>query len=151
LLEIDAFLAHTVGQPVVLIETDPSGERKVRAYADEHPPPPLVVDIEVVLHNTAVGDLQMPTVSLLVADCRHDPRGFSRLQDNDDLIWPCALKVGVDKFVAPALRGVDDRGVPLAGLFLYPDLKLFGSTAQDIAAHRIEVPVNVERAMARSW
>src|SRR5260370_40622344 len=58
----------------------------------------------------------------------------------------CALEVGVDKFVAPALRGVDDRGVPLAGLSLYPDLKLFGSTSQDIAAHRIEVPINVEKA-----
>ena len=88
----------------------------------------------------------MPAVCLLVADRGHDPRGLSRLQDNDDLIRPCALKVGVDKFVAPALWGVDDRRVPLAGLFLYPDLKLFGSTAQDIAAHRIEVPINVEKA-----
>src|SRR5439155_11173623 len=127
-------------------ETDPSGEPKVRAYADEHPPPPLVVDIEVVLHNPTVRYLQMATVRLLVADCRHDPRGFSRLQDNDDLIRPCALKVGVDKFVAPALWGVDDRGVPLAGLFLNPNLNRFGTTAQTIAAHRIEVPLTVKKA-----
>ena len=29
LLEVDAVLAHSVGGPVMLIEADPSGERKV--------------------------------------------------------------------------------------------------------------------------
>jgi hypothetical protein len=146
LLEIDALLAHAVGQPVVLIETDPSGERKIRAHADKHPSPPLVVDIEVVLHNPAVADLKMPTVSLLVADCGHDPRGFSRLQNDDDLIRRCALEVRVDKFVTTALRSLDDWGVPPGRSLLHPDLKLFCSTAQDIATDRIEMPVSFEKA-----
>ena len=65
MLEVDALLAHPVRQPVMLIETDPGGERQVRAHAHEHPAPALVVDIEVVLHDPAVGDLQMPAVHLL--------------------------------------------------------------------------------------
>jgi len=146
LLEIDAFLAHAVRQPMVLVEADPSGERKVRAHAHKHPPPPLVVDIEVVLHNPAVCDLKMPAVCFLVADRGHDTRGFSRLEDDDDLIRPCALEVGVDKFVATALRSLDDWSVPLGRSLLHPDLKLFCGTAQDIATDRIEMPVNVENA-----
>src|SRR5882724_6086354 len=131
---------------MVLVEADPSGERKVRAHAHEHPPPPLVADIEVVLHNPAVCDLKMPAVCLLVTDRGDDPRGFSRLQDDDDLIWPCCLEVGVDELVTTALGSFDDWSVPLGRSLLHPDLKLFCSTAQDIAAHRIEVPVNVEKA-----
>jgi len=88
----------------------------------------------------------MPTVRLLVADCRHDPRGFSRLQNDDDLIRRCALEVWVDKFVTTALRSLDDRRVPSGRSLLNPDLKLFCSTAQDIAADRIEMSVNVEKA-----
>src|ERR1700732_111743 len=49
LLESDAVLAHAVGQPVVLIEADTSGEWKVRADAHEHPSPVSIVDVKVVL------------------------------------------------------------------------------------------------------
>jgi hypothetical protein len=146
LLEIDAFFAHAVRQPVVLVQADPSGERQIRAHAHEHPPPPAVVDIEVVLDNPAIGDLKVPTVSLLVADRRHDPGGLSRLQDDGDVIRLCRLEVGVDEFVATSLRSLDDRSVPLRRLLLDPDLKLFCGTAQDIAADRIEMPVGVEKA-----
>jgi hypothetical protein len=48
LLEVGAFLARAVGQPVMLIETDPGRERQIGAHANEHPTPVLVVDIEVV-------------------------------------------------------------------------------------------------------
>src|SRR5437868_3030696 len=40
LFEGDALLAHPVGEPVMLIETDSSGERKIGTQADEHPSPP---------------------------------------------------------------------------------------------------------------
>ena len=62
LLEVDALLAHSVGQPVMLIEADAGGERKVGADAHEHPSPLPVVDVKVVLNDPAVGDLKMPSV-----------------------------------------------------------------------------------------
>ena len=65
LLEIDGFVAHPVGQPVMLIETNPRGERQVRAHAHEHSAPARVVDIEIVLHDPALGDLEVPPVDLL--------------------------------------------------------------------------------------
>src|SRR5712691_2090478 len=145
-MEIDAFLAHAVRQPVVLIETNPSRERKVRAHANKDPAPALVVDIKVVLHDPAVGDLKMPAVELLVADRRHDARRLSGFQDDDHLIRLCSLEVGVDKFVAPALWRLDNRGVPFVGLLGHPAGKLLGGAAQDIAADRIEVPIGSEKA-----
>src|SRR5258708_14101596 len=43
LLESDAFLAHAVGQPMVLVEADTGGEWKVGADAHEHSSPiPLI-------------------------------------------------------------------------------------------------------------
>ena len=133
LIEIDAFLAQAVRQPMVLVEADPSREWKVWAHPDEHAPPLPVVDIEVVLHDPALGDLKMPAVDLLVADRRHDTRGLSCLENDDDLIRPCPLEVGVDELVATALRSLDDRRGPFNRSFLHPDLKLFGGTAQDVA------------------
>ena len=145
MLEIDRLLAHAVRQPLMLIKTDPSRERKVRAHAHEHPAPILVADIEVVLHDPAVGDLKMPAVELLVADCGHDPRGLSGFENDDYLIRSCALEVGVDKFVATASRRLNDRSVPLVGLLFHPQLKLFSRPAQDIPAHRMEVPIGTEK------
>ena len=112
MLEVDALLAHAVRQPVMLIEADPRRERQVGAHAHEHPAPVLVVDIEVVLHDPAVGDLKMPAVELLVADRRHDARRLSGFQDDDDLIRLGALEVGLDKFVAAALWRLEDRSIP---------------------------------------
>jgi hypothetical protein len=146
LLEVDAFLAHAVGQPVMLIETDPGRERQIRAHAHEHAAPAPVVDIEVVLHDPAVGDLQVPAVRLLVADRRHDPRRLSGFEDDDDLIRLGTLEVGFDKFVATTLRRLDDRSLPSVGLLLHPALELFSGGAQHIAADRIDLPVAVEEA-----
>src|SRR6201987_1534053 len=141
LLEIDPLLAHAVRQPVMLIKTDPSRKRKVGAHAHEHPAPILVGDIEVVLHDPAIGDLKMPAVHLLVADCGHDPRGLSGFENDDYLIRSCAAEVGVDKFVATAFGSLDARSVPLFGLLFHPQLKLFSRTEQDMPAHRMGVPI----------
>ncbi len=146
LLEVDAFLAHAVRQPVVLIETNPGRERKVRTHANKDPAPALVVDIKVVLHDPAVGDLKMPAVELLLADRRHDACRFSGFQDDDHLIRLGCLEVRVDKFVAPTLWRFDNRGVPFVGLILHPALKLLGGAAQDITADRIELPIGSEKA-----
>src|SRR5438067_11670210 len=62
LLEIEVLLMHPLGQPVMLIETDPRRERQIRAHANKHPAPAPVVDIEVVLYHPAVGDLKVPPI-----------------------------------------------------------------------------------------
>ena len=129
----------------MLIEAHPGRERKVRADANKDPAPALVVDIKVVLHDPAVGDLKMPAVELLVADRCHNTRWFSGFEDDDDLIGFCSLEVRVDEFVAPALWRLDNRDVPLVGLILHPALKLLGGAAQHIAADRIELPIGSEK------
>src|SRR3954447_931415 len=88
----------------------------------------------------------MPAVELLVADRRHDARRFSGFQDDHDLIRLGSPEVRVDEFVAPALWRLDNRGAPFIGLILHPALKLLGGTAQDIAADRIEVAIDIEKA-----
>jgi len=51
LLEPDAFLTHPIGQPVMLVEADPGGERKVGTHANKHASPAGIVDVNVVLNN----------------------------------------------------------------------------------------------------
>src|SRR6202047_3038866 len=53
LLERDAFLAHAVGQPMVLVEADTGGEWQVRADAHEHSSPLSVIDIKIVFEEPA--------------------------------------------------------------------------------------------------
>ena len=149
-LEIDAFLAHAVRQPVMLIEAHPGRERKIWADANKDPPPALVVDIEVVLHDPAIRDLEMPAVELLVADRRHDACRLSGFQDDDDLIRLGCLEVRIDEVVAPALWRLDNRGVPFVSLILHPALKLLRRAAQDIAADRIEAPIGSEKSLRPS-
>src|ERR1700731_2138979 len=74
LLESDTFLAHAVGQPMVLIEADTGGEWQVRADAHEHSSPVPIVDVEVILNDPALRELEVPSVSDLVADGGHDAR-----------------------------------------------------------------------------
>src|ERR1700730_7646214 len=59
LLESDTFLAHAVGQPMVLIEADTGGEWQVRADAHEHSSPVPVIDIKVVLNDPALRELEV--------------------------------------------------------------------------------------------
>src|SRR6516165_2089682 len=80
LLEVDALLAHAVREPMMLIEADAGGERKVRTDAYEHSPPLPVIDVEVVLNDPAICDLQMPSVGFAVADRSHDAGGFRALR-----------------------------------------------------------------------
>ena len=143
--EIDALFAQAVRQPVMLVETHPSRERKIGAHAHEHAAPALVVDIEVVLDDPAVGDLQMPAVCFLVANRGYDPRRLSGFEDDHDLVRARFPEVGLDKFIASTLWCLDDRGVPLVGLFLHPDLKLVGRPPQHVSADRIEVPISIEK------
>src|SRR5271166_5725260 len=84
LLKVDAFLAHAVCQPMMLVEADPRRERQVGTHAHEHAAPSLVVEIEIVLNDPTLGELQMPAVGRPVADGDHDARRLARLQDGDE-------------------------------------------------------------------
>src|SRR5262249_18809987 len=53
LLESDVVRAQAVGQPMVLVEADAGGERKVGADAHEHSSPVPVIDVKVVLNDPA--------------------------------------------------------------------------------------------------
>ena len=87
----------------------------------------------------------MPAVCFLVADRGYDPRRLSGFEDDHDLVRARFPEVGLDKFIASTLWCLDDRGVPLVGLFLHPDLKLVGRPPQHVSADRIEVPISIEK------
>jgi hypothetical protein len=55
--EVDAFLAHPVGEPMMLVEADPRRERQVGTHAHEHATPLRIIDVEVVLNDPALGEL----------------------------------------------------------------------------------------------
>ena len=105
-----------------------------------------IVDIEVVLHDPAVGDLKVPAVCLSVADRRHDPCRLPRFHDDDDLVRLGTPEIRLDEFVAAALWRLDNGSIPSLGLLLDPALELFGRPAQHIAADRIDLPIGVEKA-----
>src|SRR5262249_49282351 len=113
LLESDAILAHAIGQPMVLIEADTGGERKVRADAHEHPPPVLVIDVKVVLNDPALRDLKMPSVHCLIADGNHDTRGLTRFEDDRHGAGLGSSEVRINEFVATALRRLYDRDIAI--------------------------------------
>jgi hypothetical protein len=54
LLYVDGFFAHPVCEPVMLIEADARGERKIGTNAHEDPAPPPVIDVEVVLNDPPI-------------------------------------------------------------------------------------------------
>ena len=146
MLEVDALLTQSVGDPVMLIEADARGERKIRADAHEHPPPAPIVDVEVVLNDPPICDLQMPPVGLVVADRCHDAGRFTRLEDHHDFIGVGPVEIGIDEVVAAALRGFQNRDVPLVCPSLQPSLELIGNAAQHVPTHRIKPPIRVEEA-----
>ncbi len=126
MLESDAVLAHAVGQPMVLIEADTGGERKVRTDAHEHPPPIAVIDVKVVLNDPTLRELEVPSVCDLVADGGHDPRRFSRPEDGHDCVGLGPFEIRVDEVVTTALRCFDNRNVALFGPLRHPALELVG-------------------------
>ena len=134
-----------------MIEADAGGERKIRTDADEHPPPPPVIDVEVVLHDPSVCDLEMPSVGLAVADCGHDAGGFTRLENHNHFVGLGSVEVGINEIIASALRGFNNREVPLAGPSLQPSLELLGNAPQRVPAHGVKLPIPIEEANDALW
>ncbi len=137
MLESDAFLAHAVGQPMVLVEADTGGEWQVGADAHEHSSPIPIVDVEVILNDPALRELEVPSVSDLVADGSHDARRFSRFEDDHDCVGLGPFEIRVDEVVTTALRCFDNRDVALFGPLRHPALELVGDVAQGVPRHRV--------------
>jgi hypothetical protein len=92
LLKIDAFGAHAVGQPVVLIEAEARRQRQIGTDAHEHPTPVLVVNVEVILYDPTLRQLEVP--ALFFSDGNHDPGRFPGFENHHHLIVLGVPKVG---------------------------------------------------------
>ena len=130
----------------MLIEADASGERKIRTDAHEHPAPPSIIDVEVVLNHPPVCDLKMPSVGLAVAHRSHDAGRFTCLEDYHNFIGTRSLEVGIDEVITATFRGFHSRDVPLACPSLQPNLELLGNATQRVPAQWIELPIRAEEA-----
>jgi len=130
----------------MLIEANASGERKIGTDAHEHPPPPLVIDVEVVLNDPAICDLKVPSVGLAIAHGRHDAGRLARLENHNHFVGLGSVEVGINEVIAAALRGFDNRDVPLASPSLEPSLELLGNAPQRAPTHWIKLPIRVEEA-----
>ena len=93
----------------------------------------------------------MPSVTLVVADRTHDAGGFTRLEDHHDFIGVRSIEVGIDEFVAAALRGFQNWDGPLVCPSLQPSLELIGNAAEHVPTHRIKLPIRVEEANDALW
>jgi hypothetical protein len=129
---------------MVLIEADAGGEWKVRADANEHPPPVPVIDVKVVLNDPALRDLKMPSVRSFIADGNHDTRGLTRLEDDGYGAGLGSPEVRIDEFVATALRCLHDLDIALGGPFGHPALELVCDVAQGGPCHRIDLSIRIE-------
>ena len=144
LLEFDAILAQADGQPVVLIEADTGGERKVGTDANEHSPPAPVVDVKIVLNDPALSDLKMPSVRDRIANRNHDARWLTRFNDDYDRVWLGEFKILIDEFITTTIRRVDDWDISFGRSFLHPALEFVSYVAQGIPCYRVKLAIRVE-------
>jgi hypothetical protein len=142
LLKIDPFGAHPVGHPVMLIEADACGKGQIGTGSYEHPTPALVVDVEVVLHDPALGQLQMPAV--FRADRDHDPGRFPGFENHHYLIGLGLLKVWVDKVITSTRWCIQNGRLPFLATVLDPVLKLLGDIAQTISRHSLPLAIGIK-------
>src|SRR5215472_807024 len=138
-------LLHLLGQPVVLIQTDSGGERKVRADANEQRSPFAILDIEVILLHPAVFGFQMPLFS--GTDGSHNAGGFARLDDHRHLVGLHLRKIGLDEFVAPTFWVLYDFRLPGLSAVLNPVVILARHLPQEVPAHGINLPIHPEKAL----
>jgi hypothetical protein len=144
LLKIDAFGAHAVGQPVVLIEADARRKRQIGTDANEHPTPVLVVDVKVVLHDPTLCQLEVPAV--FCPDGDHDAGRFPGFENDNHLIVFGVPKVGSNKVITPSLGRIQNGHAPLLATVLEPVLELLGNITQEIAGNPLALPIGIEEA-----
>jgi hypothetical protein len=147
LSEGDALLAHAKRQPIVLIEADSGGERKVGTHANEHGPPVLVVEIEIVLIYPALLKFQVRAVVLLSSNGDQDAGGFASLQNDSHMIGFGLLQVRQHEIVAPLLlRRLDDGCTPVFRTILQPMVELVGDLGEGLTGYSSSVAIGVEES-----
>src|SRR5215472_1361206 len=129
LLKTDVTLPHTQGQPVMLIETDASGEGEIGTDSYEQLSPAGVLDIEVVLLDPASLHLQMPTV--VFPDGRHDGGGLAGFDDGHYLVGLGTSEVALDEVIASAWGVILNGHPPFLGAVFGPVVVL----RRDVAQH----------------
>src|SRR5215470_9170804 len=87
---------------------DPCGEREIRTEAHEYRAPIAIVDIEVVLHDPALGQLQVPAVIFLVADGDQYSSWFACFENYDHLIGLCSVKMARHELIAATFGSFQD-------------------------------------------
>jgi hypothetical protein len=108
--------------------------------------PTRVVDVEVVLHDPALRDLQMPAILLLVPDGHHDAGRLAALHNRDYLVGLRFAEIWIQKRVTAVFRCLENWCAPLLRTVAGPVLELAGSFAQNVAAHRILPTIGVKEA-----
>ena len=144
LLKADATLLHAQSQPVMLIETDASGERKIGADPYEHLSPAGVLNIEVVLLDPTPLHFQMPTV--VFPDGGHDGGGFAGFDDGHHLIGLRTSEVALHEIIASA-GGIFLNGyTPFLRTVFGPVVVLRGDVAQHLPTHGIDLAIGPEKS-----
>ena len=144
LLKIDAFGAHAVSQPMVLIEANARREGKIGTNANEHPTPTLVVNVKVILHDPALSQLQVPAV--FCSDGNHDPGGFPGFENRHHLVFLGVLKVWIDKVVTSFGRRIQNGRAPFLATVLDPVLKLLSNITQKIPSNSLALAIGIKEA-----
>jgi hypothetical protein len=80
-------------------------------------------------------------------DGRHNAGGFARLDDHHHLVRLCLFKVRIYELVAPTFWVLHDVHAPCLSAVLGPVVILACDLSQDIAAHRINLSINPEKAL----
>src|SRR5437588_7970464 len=144
LLKADATLSQAQGQPVMLIETDASGEGEIGADPYEHLSPTGVLDIEIVLLDPAPLHLQMPTV--VFPDGGQDGGGLACFDDGHDLIGLGTSEVAIHEVIAPAWGIFVNGYTPFLGAVLGPVVVLRSDVTQHLPADWIDLAIGPEKA-----
>ena len=116
LLKIDAFGAHALSQPVVLIETNARRKRQIGTDAHEHATPVWVVNVKVVLHDPALRQLEVP--ALFFSDGDHDPGRFPGFENDHHRIVLSVFKVRINKVITPSLGRIQNGHTPFLAAVL---------------------------------
>jgi hypothetical protein len=144
LLEVDLFLSHPDGEPVMLIQTYAGGEGKVWAHAHEHASPTGVVQIEVVVIDPALVHLQMPAIILFIAVGDQNPSRLPGSYDRYHLIGFHVPEVGIDEIIPTPVGHFQYRHVPFQRPVRNPVLILLGDLSEFVAGHSLAVAIGIE-------
>src|SRR6516164_10319136 len=142
LLKIDAFRAHALSQPVVLVEANARGKGQIGTDAHEHPTPVLVVDVKIILHDPTLRQLGVPAV--LGSDGNHDPSRFPGFENDHHRIVLSVFKVWSNKVITPSLGRIHNGQAPFLATVFEPVLELLSNISQEVASNAQALAVGIK-------